>query len=174
LHEMAVFNLSDQSKPVNGAEIVVAFGNQHLEQFVVPWDQGAIDQLHRQEADFWAKVLTGTAPEPLNPDDARKVWASSDGSELEATGEALAAYEGLVSVRTQLKALEAQEEALKLWIMRYMKGADLLSAAGKRLCAWSNRKGSMRLDTKMVKEMYPDVAAACTKQGEPSRVFLVK
>jgi hypothetical protein len=32
----------------------------------------------------------------------------------------------------------------------------------------------MRLDTKMVKEMYPEVAAACTKQGEPSRVFLVK
>ena len=174
LHEMAVHNLAEPSKRVNGVEIVVAFGNQNLESFVVPWDQGAIDQLHRQEGDFWAKVVTGTAPEPRNPDDARKVWASSDGSELEATPEAIDAYSALVSVRGQLKALEAQEEALKLWIMKYMKGADLLSSQGKKLCAWSNRKGSMRLDTKMVKEKYPQVAEACTVQGDPTRVFLVK
>jgi len=173
LHEMAVFNLCDD-KMINGVEIVVAFGNMHLEQFVVPWDQGAIDQLHRQEGDFWSKVLTGTAPEPQSPDDARKVWASSDGSELEATGEALAAYEALVSVRTQLKNLDAQEEKLKLWIMKYMRGADLLSAAGERLCAWSNRKGAERIDTKLLRKKFPDVAAACIKVGDASRVFLVK
>lgn len=174
LHEQAVYNAVNERNKVNGVEVVVVFGNVQKAVFVIPWDQGAIDQLYQREAAFWALVQTETPPPPQNIEDCRRVWAKTDGSEREASAEALAAYEALVSVRKQQDGLEAQEAALKKWLMEFMGPAAVLAHGPQRLCTWNATKPAERIDGKALRAQYPDIAAAVTKVGAAGRQFLVK
>jgi predicted phage-related endonuclease len=174
LHEMAVWNACAPDRRVNGVEVDVVFGNVQRAVFVVPYDQGAIDMMYKREAEFWALCQTQTPPPPQSIDDCRRVFAATDGSVREASHEAMAAYEALISVRKQQGALEAQEAALKKWLMEYMGAAAVLEAGGRKLCTWNATKPPERIDGKLLRAQYPEIAAAVTKTGAAGRQFLVK
>ena len=53
-------------------------------------------------------------------------------------------------------------------------GDVLVDQYGNPLVTWKHRKGAERIDAKALREAMPDVAAAYTVTGEPTRTFLVK
>lgn len=176
LHQMLVWNADDTGYgKVNGVEINVVFGNVERLTFVIPWDEEAIDKLMREEAAFWALVQSETPPPPRNLDDARRIFARADGSAVPASREALAACQALGGLKKQVKALEAQAEAVQLMVCREMGLAStLLGPDGRPVATWGASKPAERVDVKRLKVERPEIAAEFMQVGEPIRRFLLK
>lgn len=174
LHEMVVFNAESTGYPkAEGCEINVVFGNIERAVFFVPYDAEAIDKLLQREAEFWAKVTTGTPPEPTTPEDARRIWAKANGSEVIAQGQTLQAHAALMGIRRQLKLLEAQAEEMSLFVQRAMgEAAVLKSPDGSVLATWKN-VDTERVDVKRLRAELPEVAKAYLNTST-SRRFLPK
>jgi hypothetical protein len=73
-----------------------------------------------------------------------------------------------------MKALEAQDEALRAIVMAEMGEADTLLLDGKPIVTWKLSKPAERLDTKALKSHEPEVWKKYLQAGQPSRRFLIK
>lgn len=174
LHGMTVFNADKTGYgTVDATEINVVFGNVHRAVFVIPYDLEARDKLLQREAAFQALVDAGTPPEPQSPEDARIVWARTDGSEMIADRITEQAHSALVGLRKQLKSLGAQEKAIELHIQSAMQAASVLkSPDGSVLATWKEVSAE-RVDVKRFRAEQPQLAAAYLNTSA-SRRFLVK
>src|SRR5712692_1323695 len=173
LHEMTVY--VNCEAPLQGVEVNVLFGNEARHLYVVPWDEAAIKKLIDQEREFWQLVQSGTPPPARSPEDARKIWARTDGSSKVAPPEVVQVCKDLRYIRDQIKYLEAQDDARATEVQSYMAEASTLTAPdGTRLATWNAAKAAHRIDTDKLREKYPAIAEECTKFGEPTRRFLLK
>ena len=125
--------------------------------------------------DFWKCVQEGIPPAAINPDDALQKWRRSEPITKPATSEVATYITGLTSVRNQIKSLAETEDRLKTQIMEYMQDADTLTdSTGEVLATWKSSKDSERIDSKLLKATYPEIAKACSKVLPGSRRFLLK
>jgi len=173
LHEMVVYGA--QRQQIAGVEINVLFGNEARHLYVVPWDQAAIDKLIAQEREFWQLVQSGIPPVARSPEDARRIWARTDGSTKVATPEVVLGHSQLRAIRENIKAAESAADAISASIQSYMAEASILVAPdGKRLATWNAAKPAQRIDLDKLREKYPQIAEECAKVGEATRRFLLK
>lgn len=159
LHEMTVFNADSTGYgEVEACEVNVVFGNIERAVFVVPYDLAAVEKLVQLEAEFQALVDSGKPPEPHTVEDARRIWSKSNGSEVMADQTTMKAHQALMSLRGQIKALEAQEEEMALYVQKHMGEASTLrSPDGRVLATWSNVTAE-RVDVKKFRAELPEVA----------------
>ena len=176
LHEMAVYNADRPPYgPAAACEVNVLFGGNERIVFVVPFDLEALEVLYAREGEFWAKVQSGEPPAATTPEDARMLFARDDGTSKTATAEVLRACNALSSIKGQIASLEGQEDALKAFVQTYMTEAStLLDGAGARLATWKADRDSERVDSKRLREMYPQIAAEVSKTVAGARKFLLK
>ena len=78
----------------------------------------------------------------------------------------------LAAVRAQLKALETEEEHLKLAVQLHMQDGEQLCDGDSVLATWKSSSSS-RLDLATLRQRYPEQAAECTV-ASVSRRFLLK
>lgn len=159
------------------ADIAVLIGGSDFRLYHVEADASLQADLIAAEAAFWQRVLEGRPPEPVTYAEAvQRYGRSAHAGHVVADAEAIAAWQELVAVRATLKAAGEREDALKAVLMRALgdAGDTLTDQEGKPLVTWKLAKAADRFDTAAFKSAHPDLAAAFTVAGEPSRRFLVK
>lgn len=158
------------------ADVVVLIGHDDLRVYEVPSDPEFQDLLIEAEADFWAKVQAGEPPEPKSSSDCLQRWRTARaGQAITASAEVEEQVRRLRELRRQIETLEAEADRAKAAIMAAMGEAEILvDPAGTPLATWKTIKGAEQLDTQAIRREAPDIWARFTRQGKPTRRFLLK
>lgn len=154
------------------ADVGVLIAGRDFRIYTVEADAELQQMLIEEEAKFWELVKTDTPPGVNCTTDAARRWRTATAKKvLAADAETLSVWEDLCAIRHQIDVLKEEEDALKTRIMRTMQDAVSLKADGKTLASWSLPSARKTVDTKRLKEEFPDVYDAVLKQGAPQRIF---
>jgi putative phage-type endonuclease len=165
-HYLAVTNYQEADL----AALISGANGAELRIYPIKRDNLIIKKLIDMEFDFWKKVELDIPPSVTSSGDAVSRWKQDDGRTLIADSEQWSNIMQLKSIKESIKALEKQEEDIKVKLMSFMGDkAFLTDQHGNRLCSWITQT-SNRIDTKSLKDELPDVAEKFTKQIE-TRVF---
>ena len=119
-------------------------------------------------------MLTGVPPPPVNAADLDILFpAESAGPPLLADEELAARVMRLRALHAEMKAREAEAEAVEFEVRRAMRDAsELVMPNGKTAVTWKERSGSW-LDETALKEAHPKLAREFTRKWT-RRVFNLK
>jgi putative phage-type endonuclease len=155
---------------VRSAEVAVLFGGNRLITYLVPRDQGFIDNMIEAERNFWTAVQTRNPPDPISVDEASIRWSRGQPSPAYGPpelGVQAALYD---SISEDIKRLDEERDRVKLRLMAVLTDAsDTLMVDGVAVCSWKNQSRKS-IDTAKLKDEYPDAARDCEKLSE-FRVF---
>lgn len=158
------------------ADVTVSIAGNAPKYFVVEADSALQEMIIEAEAAFWDRVQNRNAPEPITNDDVAKMHSRVNGAAVITSREIVAALNDLRIVREDLKAAEAEKEALEVKIKHFMGGNEILVDADGRtpLATWKQQAGAERIDAEALRQSEPHIAAAYTRAGELTRRFLLK
>jgi putative phage-type endonuclease len=149
-HQMRVANLIE-------VDIPVLIAGNNLRVYRVKRNESFIASIVRAEMEFWDMVKAGQPPAPVSEADARLRWRSAQpGSEVQATPEIAQYVVDLINLQYGTKQAEAQAEALKFRIMRFMEENDTLVWDGKRILTWKEQE-QRRVDVVRLREAHPEL-----------------
>ena len=155
--------------------LAALFGADELRTYPVPADSETITGMRGQALAFWTDhVLTGLPPAPKNLADLGILFGKEgDGPPLLAEPELVARVLRLRAIHSEIKAREAEAEAVEFEIKQAMRDAsEIVMPNGKAAIEWKTRSGSW-LDEKALKEAHPAIAREFARKWE-SRVFKLK
>lgn len=156
--------------------LAVLHGGNSPELYRVERDEEFItEHLIPKTRDFWEQhVLARVPPEPLTSAEAVELWPGDPELSIDG-GEALYELWGAYGLK-QAEQVEISQEldSIKLELQKAMQDATELTYQGRVLFTWKPRKGAARFDAAALKKAHPDIHAAFTKQGEPTRTFIRK
>jgi predicted phage-related endonuclease len=168
VHEACVFG-------TDTVYLAVLFGGQEFVMIKVNVTEQMKEDLIKDMAVHWAKVVNKTIPDPSSVEEARVIYPHAQTVLKVATSRSEQACVALKQVKGQIKLLEQQEEVLQTLVMSEMGDADsLVDVSGTALVTWKNAKASMRFDAKLFEQMMPDVYKKFVYEAPGSRRFLVK
>ena len=159
-------------------EITIAWLVRGLEfryaHFEVDHEFGA--HLIERALQFWEDfVETGKAPDYETAEDVLIAFPKhTDGATVEATDETVQAYEQLVGIEAQIKALQEEADVIKHNFKKIMKDAEAVTYFGTVLATWKATKPMRRLDTKRLKAEAPEVYEQFLGEAKSYRRFLIK
>jgi putative phage-type endonuclease len=157
-------------RDVAEAEVAVCFGGNTLVLYRVPRDQAFINDMIEAARLFWQRVQDRNPPDPISVEEASLRWVRGGIGPVYGTEEHGSAAARMITLADEIKTLEAQRDALKLSLESVIgDNGDTLMVNGKPVCSWKKQERH-GIDSKMLKEQYPDVAAACESVSE-YRVF---
>lgn len=158
------------------ADVAVLIGGSDFRLYHIEADAGLQGDLIEAEAEFWQRVLDGNPPEPVTFSEVQQRFGlSATTGSVEADASTVAAWDALRQIRAAMKSQEAAEDDLKAHLMRSLGDAgDTLTHQGKTLVTWKLAKAPERFDAASFKKAHPDLAAAFTVAGTPSRRLLIK
>ena len=168
VHEATVFG-------TDTVYLAVLFGGQELflQDFYIT-EEMKLD-LIKNMAEVWARVLTKDPLPPESTDQVKLLFPFSDDSSKTASASVEMACSQLAMVKGNIKALEAQEEALQTLIQGYMgEKGSLFSLDGKVLATWKSAKASKKFDAKAFQSAMPDIYEQFVGEFPGSRRFLIK
>lgn len=159
------------------ADVPVSICGSSPELYTIEKDVEIREMIIEAAAKFWERVVAGNPPEPITKEDAVLLYGRS-----EKTGNVMAGMDDMAnvielkSVKGQIKELEGKEEVLQGKLMAAIgaTGDTLISSAGDILATWKLAKGRTSFDSKKFASDHPDLSKQYTKQGDPSRRFLLK
>lgn len=156
------------------ADVGVLIAGRDFRIYTVEADAELQQMLIEEEAKFWELVKTDTPPGVNCTTDAARRWRTATANKvLSADAEMLSVWEDLCAIRHQIDVLKEEEDALKALIMRAMKDAVSLKADGKTLASLSLPSARKTVDTKRLKEEFPNVYESVLKQSAPQRIFRI-
>ena len=168
IHEATVFG-------TDTVYLAVLFGGQEFVMIKVNVTETMKEDLIREMAVHWAKVVNKTIPEPSSVEEARLIFPMAQTGLKVATSRSEQACAQLKQVKQQIKLLETQEEALQTLVMGEMGDAEsLVDVSGTALVTWKNAKASMRFDAKLFEQSAPEMYKKFVYEAPGSRRFLVK
>jgi putative phage-type endonuclease len=132
------------------ADVAVLVGGRELRIHPVEYDDELFEGLLEIAADFRLRLLRG-GPFGHNLESLRRAWPVSSGRTIEADGPMVSAVSTLLEVRGRLKALEEQEDRLKLLVQDRMADAAHMTGPGWRV-DWQETKEYAHTDWKLVAE----------------------
>jgi predicted phage-related endonuclease len=120
-------------------------------------------------------VKTQSPYPPESVDQAKLLFPTSTEDLKTASRSVEEACQALSTIKANIKALEAQEEALQTLVQGYMGEAGLLATVdGKVLATWKSAKASKKFDSKLFQESMPDIYEQYVREMPGSRRFLLK
>lgn len=157
------------------AYVPVLFEAKRFALYIVERDEAIIAEMTTRERAFWQRVLDNDPPPAISTNDCKLKYGTSSETTVIADDVIL---EKVALVRAQHEALEAAEQMhdkTKAEVMGFMgESAVLVAPDGKTLATWRTAKGRSYMDADGLRKALPDIAARFTKEGKPSRRFLVK
>jgi predicted phage-related endonuclease len=168
VHEATVFG-------VDKVYLAVLFGGQEffLASFHISEEQKL--DLIKQMAEVWARVLTKQPLPPESTDQVKLMYPQDDGSSKMASQSVEEAVRVLAHIKSQIKALEAQEDQYQTLIQGYMADKAVLSSVdGSILATWKNAKPSKKFSSSLFQQAMPDIYNQFVVETPGSRRFLVK
>jgi predicted phage-related endonuclease len=168
IHEAAVYG-------IRKIYLAVLFGGQEF--VLIPFEitDEQKEELIKQMAVYWGHCQAGTQLPPETPEQARLIYPTGLDTTKMASRSVEEACRTLTLVKGQIKALEAQKEALETLVQGYMGEANQLATFdGSVLATWKNAKTSEKFDSKLFQSAMPDVYEKFVVNVPGSRRFLVK
>ena len=155
---------------VTGVEmsyLIVVFGlSSEPEAIPVMRHAGFQRELERQIVEFWDGVKSGREPEVDGSDATMEAikwrFPVDDGTGIDLTNDCDIWSREMEARKESIKADKMVVDELKAKITSMM-GEHAYAQIGDEAYAWKTSKQS-RIDSKKIKEMYPDIAKACTKE----------
>ena len=153
------------------ALVVVWIGGREFRAFWEPRDEAFITG-HMIPAleEFWGRVESGTLPPPQTVGEINEVYPS-EAQEVELSPEAFDVLERITVLNSDIKAQEAERDALKVALAEYVQTADTLMFEGRKVATWKTQKGRQSLDTVALRNDHPELVAEYTRQGADFRVL---
>jgi len=158
------------------ADVPVSIGGAIPVLYEIETDLELQEIMIEEEAKFWQRVQDGNPPEPVTFADAVQRYGKSPATGIIEAGPGnVEDVLHLKEVRAAKARLEAEEEELKAEFIKMLgnKG-DVLAFQGENLITYKLAKGRELFDSKTFQKEFPDLYKQFTKQGEPSRRFLIK
>jgi predicted phage-related endonuclease len=168
VHEAAVYGCEK-------IYLAVLFGGSEffLSSFTIGEEQKL--ELVKTMAQVWARVQTRQPLPPESTEQVKLMYKTDDGTTKTASEAVEEACRYLALVKSEIKALEAREEAYQTIVQGYMADkATLTTIDGQILATWKNAKPSKRFDSKLFQEAMPDIYNKFIYEQPGSRRFLVK
>jgi predicted phage-related endonuclease len=168
VHEAAVFG-------VERIYLAVLFGGQEFVLIPYTITQADKTMLITDMAQYWARVQTKQPLPPENTEQVKAMYRHDDGNAREASQAVEEACRTLALIKSEIKSLEAREEAYQTLIQGYMQDKALLTAVdGQILATWKNAKSSKRFSASLFASAMPDIYRQFEVETPGSRRFLVK
>lgn len=141
-------------------------------------DEETIAAIRAREIEFWQRIQSGDAPDPVTVEDVKWLYPRDRGTSIDADEALMDTHRRLKAAKASFKALEADIELLGTQIKARMGAAALLLGPnGKPLCTWKNNKDGSKTDWQAVAVdvgATPEKIAEHTKTTPGARPFLVK
>lgn len=159
------------------AYIACLIGGQRFVWKEINRDEELINIIIQAEKDFWENnVLGGQAPVLDGSSAAEKYikerFSSADpGKEIALSSDSLRLLERYENIKTYLEEFEKDKKEIENLIKMELTDAEI-GTVGSYKVTWKNVT-SNRIDSKLLKEKYPDIAAEVTKASD-SRRFEIK
>jgi hypothetical protein len=103
------------------------------------------------------------------------MYRTDDGTSKTASQAVEEACRTLALIKSEIKALEAREEAYQTLVQGYMQDKSILYAVdGQILVTWKNAKHSKRFSSSLFQQAMPDIYKQFEVEMPGSRRFLVK
>lgn len=155
--------------------IAVLIGGQHYRDKVIPRNDALIADLFEAEEQFWnVNVKQHIMPDIDGSESTKDAidgqFKGGNTDILELPGDAAHILELLDNLKGQEKEVKSkiQEQKNKLALML---GDYEIGMIGDRKVTYKMTKGRITVDSKKLKTEYPQIYAACLKQGKPSRIL---
>lgn len=152
---------------VTGAKVcylAVLLDTSDFRIYEIKRDDALIDVLVQKCKAFWFEhVVARVPPEPVNPDDVKKLYARDNGELIEASMEAAVAIGEIRNLNEQIKDLEAQRKLQQDRLIVAIGDKLGLTIDGEKVATYKAQQ-RQRLDAKALKEAEPDVYAQYVKQ----------
>ena len=162
---------------VNECYVAVIIGGQSYQHFHVTGDPELQQAIGQRVDSFWENhVLANIPPPPISYEDACRLYPMNRTDAKIATEPAINALKRLQQVNTQLKAFNAEKEALKLEICNSIEDAEgLMNQNGDLLCTWKLTNPKPKLDPKlMIEHLTEDEKKLSTIQPKGYRALKLK
>jgi hypothetical protein len=166
VHEAVVYG-------VKRVDLAVLFGGQSFKVYPITINQDTADMVVEREERFWRKVVEREAPDPIDPEETRRLFPRDNGGTVLAPQSVASVAQQLSQLRKQLADAEALEDRLITALQKEMGDASTLAApSGDVLATWKLSKEGRRVDTDALKaaglyEQYSKITAG-------TRRFLLK
>jgi predicted phage-related endonuclease len=134
-------------------------------------DEEVIAYMQDFAISFWHNhVIPRVPPEPSTLADVRKLFAKDQGGEVESQPEVADAVLRIKGISEQIKELEKESDALKVYVQAYMRDAAILRGTdGRKLATWKTQTTN-RFAQKEFEADHPDLFTQY-KKPSLSRVF---
>lgn len=153
------------------AAVVVWIGGREFRLFWESRDERFIQEhLIPACGDLWERVQAGTPPEPVTVAEVNEVYPSEE-RPIELSPEAFETLERITVLNSDLKAQEAERDALKVALAEYVQTADTLLFEGRKVATWKTQKGRQSFDRQALELDHPEIVAAYTRQGADFKVL---
>lgn len=137
---------------LRGMYLAVLIGGQDFRMYWIEARPDVFEVLKAKCETFWKEhVEKRVPPEPINIEDVKKLYAKSNGQEIEATGELAIDYGEFSRLSGEIKNLKKQQDAVKAKIAIAMKENEILTLAGKKVLTYKTQV-SKRFDVSQFKE----------------------
>lgn len=158
------------------AMLAALFGADELRTYPIAADDNVIQWLRASAVDFWTNhVLAGVPPPPDTLDDLERLFPKelTGGAPLLADDALAQDVLRMRAIAAEIKARQAESEALEFRVKRAMKDAAVLVMPnGKDAITWAERTGKS-LDHDLIKERDPKLYREAQKPWA-ARVFTLK
>ncbi|MEZ7525910.1 YqaJ viral recombinase family nuclease [Burkholderia vietnamiensis] len=154
--------------------VATLIGMDDLLIYFVDRDEETIAGIRGRVVEFWNEcVLADVAPDPIDFDDCKAIYAKSNGGSIEASTEIRDAVFKLAEAKSKIKILQELEEELSYRITAFMQPNAVLTAGGNTIATWKNQNDT-RVDQKLLKEDAPEIYAKYSRTKEIRVLHLSK
>jgi len=137
--------------------VATLIGMDDLLIYMIERDDETIAGIRGRVVEFWNEcIVADTAPDPIDFDDCKAIYAKSNGGSIEATSEIRDAVFNLAEAKSKIKILERTEEELSYRITAFMQPNATLTFGGNVIATWNNQNDT-RIDQKLMKEQAPEL-----------------
>jgi putative phage-type endonuclease len=153
------------------AAVVVWIGGREFRLFWEPRDDRFIhEHMIPTLREFWeANVVAGVPPLPSTMAEVNAIPTVE--AVVDLSDEAFEAFERITVLSSDIAAQEAEREALRVALGRYVGAADTLHYQGQKVATWKQQKGRVGFDKAGFAADHPHLLAKYTVQGAPYRVL---
>jgi putative phage-type endonuclease len=159
-------------KPRNRAIVAGLIGADDLRIHELNRDNELITVIRQKELEFWERVQTRNAPEAMEPEDVKWLYAKDAGTVAEADDQLALICQHLKDKRKQAKEIKEQMISLATAIQLRMGEAATLLYQNKPLATWKTQS-ERRLDIDAIEAAHPEIVEAFRKTSE-HRVLRLK
>lgn len=128
--------------------------------------------------DFWVRCVEGDEyPDPVAPRDIVKRYPlSEEGKTITANAEIVEIIGSIKEMQTAAKELSAEIDKAKSELIMLFTDEEAIVApeTGRPIVTYKTKKGSVRVDSKKLKEEYPEIFEKVSAQDKDSRTLLIK